>query len=374
MKLEKLLLINYRNYHYQLLDFHPGLNVLIGENAQGKTNLLESIYLSARGRPYKNVSDKDLIRIGERSAYVRAEIDRKKRNKTVEVKLSMVDKKRVRINEIEVENLKELSNQFELVLFAPEDLQIIKEGPSFRRDYLDELLKGIDKNYGQKLRNFQKILSQRNNLLKNRKDTWFDDQLNVLNKQLVQASHYLIQRRYQIAEEVSREAEKIHSKLSQGREELKIFYKSNALLEDEEGQSYYKEDEFEDNMDQLLDESYRRDLEYKNTDIGPHKDDLYITINKMPTRKYASQGQSRTATLSMRLAELSILEEHNEIAPILLLDDVFSELDQYRMQFLLESIGSYQTILTSNEIDALNPKVLTGHIFKVDQGKIERLT
>ncbi len=375
MILEKLLLINYRNYQYQLLDFHPRLNIFIGDNAQGKTNLLESIYLAARGASFKNVNDKDFIRFGERSGYVRAEIDRNDRKKIVEVKLSMVDRKRVRINEIEIENLKELKNQFELVLFAPEDLQIIKESPKFRRDFLDDLLKGIDSTYHQELRDFNRILFQRNNLLKHRDGSWFEEQLSATNQQLISFSYPIVKKRKKIIDELKVCAREIHSRLSENKEVLDLFYDSNCFGEKEgfeEDSSSFDKEAFHDKMNCLLDESLERDLDYRNTDIGPHKDDLLISINDLASRKYASQGQARTAALSLRLAELRIVEKYNKISPILLLDDVFSELDEKRTAFLLNSIDHYQTMITTNELDQVPLKQIDGQVFEVVKGQIKK--
>lgn len=380
MILEKLLLINYRNYQYQLLDFHSRLNIFIGDNAQGKTNLLESIYLAARGASFKNVSDKDFIRFGERSGYVRAEIDRNNRKKIVEVKLSMVDRKRVRINEIEIENLKELKNQFELVLFAPEDLQIIKESPKLRRDFVDDLLKGIDSAYGQELRDFNRILFQRNNLLKNRGGSWFQEQLSAINQQFASASYPIVKKRKVIIEELAGHAREIHSRLSEDAEHLALFYDSNCLEEKTEPSGEgtgeapsFDKDDFRDKMTCLLEDNLDRDLEYRNTDIGPHKDDIIITINDLSSRKYASQGQARTAALSLRLAELRLVEKYNKIAPILLLDDVFSELDEKRTKFLLESIDHYQTMITTNELESISVAQLSGQIYEVVNGSISKV-
>ena len=372
MFLEKLLLINYRNYHYQALSFSPGLNMIIGDNAQGKTNLLESVFLSARGKSFKRLGDRDLIRFGERSGYVRADMNRNDRMKSVEIKLSMIERKRIRINEVEVDNIKDLSNQFEVVLFAPEDLQIIKDSPDFRRDFLDDLLKGIYPVYGPLLREYQKILSQRNNLLKSSSSSWFSEQLAALDRQLVDSAVELVEYRKQLGKELAEEAARIHLRLTDGSEDLQVTYRSNTLTEETASRSLQKE-EFRQSLTGLLEGSRARDLDYRNTDIGPHKDDLDIFINGNPARKYASQGQSRTAVLTLRLAELAILEHYNRTAPILLLDDVFSELDQYRTEYLLKAIGGYQTLVTTNQLDGFpaNPEI--GQVFKVVNGQISHL-
>lgn len=365
MRIERLQLINFRNYAYQELRLHPLLNLILGENAQGKTNLLESVYVAARGSSFKNVSDRQLIRFGERSAYVRADIESENRKKAVEVKFSMVEKKRVRINEVELENLKELTNQFECVLFAPEDLELVKGGPGQRRDYLDDLLGGIARSYPSLEKQYQKILFQRNQLLKGRKDSWFSIQMEAYDQQLAHAALPLLRYRKGICGELARFARDFHQRLTEKQEQLQIHYRSNAM----EGDRLPKEEE----LLQRLQASRSRDLQFGNTDIGPHKDDIEIVINGVDARRFASQGQCRTVTLSLKLAELKALEAHNERKPILLLDDVFSELDQNRCQTLLETVKGYQTIITANQLDdTIQAEQFMGR-FLVKQGKIRTL-
>lgn len=366
MFLKELLLINYRNYRYQKVLFHPGLNLLIGENAQGKTNLLESVYLSARGTVFKNVRERELIRFGERSAYVRAVIDRNGQQKTVECKLSMVDRKRVRINEIEIENLRELSYQFDVVLFSPQELRLVQAGPAYRRGYLDSLLQGINLHYNKELGAYERILYQRNRLLKGRKDRWFEAQLSTLDQQLVQAAYRIVQQREALVQEIQEEAKGFHQKMSGGREKFGVQYETAIPLSDT----------FEKQMLQALIDSRDRDLMQKNTDVGPHKDDLLLTINGMPARRYASQGQSRTAALALKWAEVSILEAHNASAPLLLLDDVFSELDPNRSKQLLQMIGPYQTMITANRLGNLLTETPgeNGRIFHICQGVLSEET
>lgn len=366
MFLKELLLINYRNYRYQKVVFHPGLNLMIGENAQGKTNLLESVYLSARGTVFKNVRERELIRFGERSAYVRAAIDRNGKQKTVECKLSMVDRKRVRINEIEVENLRELSYQFDVVLFSPQELRLVQEGPSYRRGYMDSLLQGIDPRYNKELGAFERVLYQRNQLLKGKKDRWFEAQLLTLDQQLTENAYRIVQKRTELVQEIQEKAVGFHRKMSGGREILGVHYETIVPLSND----------FKTKMLQSLIESRDRDLAQKNTDIGPHKDDLLLTINGMPARRYASQGQSRTAALALKWAEVSILEVHNASAPLLLLDDVFSELDPNRGKQLLTMIRPYQTMITANRLGNLLSEIPgeNRRIFHVCQGVLREET
>lgn len=369
MKLERLLLINYRNYDYQRIAFHPQLNILIGENAQGKTNLLESVFFSARGCAFKHVTDRDVIRFGERSAYVRAEVDREGQEKIVEFKLSMVDPKRVRINEVELESIRELAYQFEVVVFSPEDLRIVQDGPSDRRRFMDELIRGIDGRYDTLLRRYQKILLQRNNLLKQTSDSWFDEQLAVYNRQLAEAAVKISAYRARLVEELSRYAGEYHAQLTDGNEALSIAYETNIRCLDEV-MSNASDGALVEGIIARLNASLARDLQYRNTDIGVHKDDLDIQIDGISVRRYGSQGQSRTAILALKLAELKLLKVHNRTAPILLLDDVFSELDPFRSKYLLESIRDYQTIITTNTIKGMDLSGVSGEVFRISAGRL----
>ena len=353
MILKKLCLINYRNYEYELLQFSPRVNIFFGKNAQGKTNLLEAVNFISKGNSFKTSNEKDLIKFGERSAYIRAEIEKNGVEKIVEAKLSMVDRKRMRINEVEIENLKELSNQFEIVLFSPETLQMIKDSPHFRRDFIDDLIIGIDPTYKKIIKEYNKILYQRNNLLKSRKDSWFEKELEALNQQIVKSGNEIVKKRKILISEVSDEAERVHYKLTYGHEKLSVEYETNC----------------DNDIYLSLKESYLKDIESGSTNIGPHRDDLDIKINGISTRKFASQGQARTASISFKLAELRILEKYNKTAPILLLDDVFSELDQRRIYDLLKVVNSYQTIVTTNELPNINFKDNT-LICRIHQGKV----
>ncbi len=360
MFLKRLVLVNYRNYEYQIFQPNPKWNILVGNNAQGKTNLLESIYLSARGTSFKSVRDREIIRFGERSAYVRAEIDRNGKEKIVEAKLSMVDRKRVRINEIEVENLRELTNLFDVVLFSPEDLRMVQDGPSYRRRYLDDILSAMDVSYSAQWSEYQKILLQRNHLLKRPVQAYYEQQLKAYEVQLIASAKKIIEKRGRIARALQKRIDEIHPHISHGEERLELTYVTNTPLVEH----------FEERMAALFQESCHRDREAGHTEFGPHKDDLVLKINGLPVRKYASQGQCRTAVLSLRLAEVALLEQQNGSAPIILLDDVFSELDSFRAKFLLESIRSYQTIVTANDVNGIQLPC-NSTVFRIENGQIQ---
>lgn len=364
MKLKHLTLINFRNFPYQEIDFDPDWNLFYGPNAQGKTNLLEGIYLAAHGSSFKKASDREMIRFGERSAYVKATIEEKEKIKEVEIKLSKVDRKRIRINQIEAEKIKELSSQFEVVFFSPQDLLLVKGGPSHRRSYLDELIKNIDPLYNKELRIYEQVLSQRNQFLRRPVDSWYERQLDIYDEQMAEAASFLFLKRAYASFLVQRYADYALKKLTSGKEKLSLSYLPGFC----EGK---EKEEQEDKLKHVDFRSYTRNPAYLGTikglfhdkileerakderlgfsQFGPHKDDLLLLINGLSTRKFASQGQVRTLTLALKLAELKIIERAKKTKPILLLDDVFSELDRKRSADLFEAIFPYQTMLTANE-------------------------
>lgn len=360
MTLQKLLLINYRNIAYQEIVLSPSWNLFYGGNAQGKTNILESIYLTAKGRSFKSGTDRDLIRFGQRSAYVCSELMRKKRKKQVEVKISMVDRKRVRINEVEVENWKELSDQFEVVLFAPESIALVQGGPAERRYFLDDLLKNKEARYGSCLQAYEKILAQRNALLKSPKDAWFDRQLDILDHQLAETGFQLLSGRQKILSELSPLAEQAMERMSGQKETVTLSYFSSAppAQEIENPQA----------LEQLLLDRRAEDQNQGFTGIGPHKDDLLLSVNGLSSRKFASQGQARSLTLALKLAEMKLVERYKGLRPLLLLDDVFSELDEERIRFLLAEISDYQAVLTANHLPLEAQQ--QGAVFQVKGGRI----
>lgn len=340
LRIEKLILINFRNYRNQEIDFDGPLHILQGANAQGKTNLLEGIYYCARGRSFKNVSERDLIRFGQKEGYLFAKIEKEDVEKTVEVKFSTAEKKRIRINEVEIENLEELHAQFDVVLFAPEDLEIVKEGPRERRKFLDHLIHSSHLYYRKLMQEYQRVLTQRNHLLKKgKREFLFEKQLSALDELLVQRAIPIYQIRKNYLLFLDRAARKAHREMTGGKERLELKYLSN--LKSDSAEEYAE----------ALKRSRERDVEYGNTDLGIHKDDILILVDGKSARDFASQGQQRTIILSLRLAEKQLYQIRNQSSPIVLLDDVFSELDENRAQALLKSVEDCQTIITTNFID-----------------------
>lgn len=360
MSLQELVLINFRNYDYERIPFFEGCHVFYGPNAQGKTNILESVYITAKGSSFKTTTDKKLIRFGQRSAYIRARIQEKEREKNVEIKFSMVERKRCRINEVEVDSAAELREQFDVVLFAPSHLELVKGSPAERRTYLDALLLSTDPTYRPLLRRYEKTLFQRNQLLK-MQGSWFEEQLNSYDRELAATAVPIVKKRREMVEEWEKETIFHHKLLSNGKETCRLFYVTNCVEEKELFLRQLKEERI-------------RDVEMRSTQIGPHRDEVEMVINSLPARLFASQGQIRTLTLSCKLAEMKIREKTHGLRPILLLDDVFSELDARRAKALLHLIHPYQSLVTTNAVDFLRCEEKDAHYYRVQSGHIARET
>ena len=358
MVLEHLALINFRNYAYERIDFSPGCNVFYGKNAQGKTNLLESIYITARGHSFKSVTDRELIRFGERSGYIQSDLRVGMRSKKVEFKFSRVDRKRVRINEVEVDRIKDLSAQFDVILFAPEHLELVQGGPSVRRKFMDDLLEAIEPQAASTLRDFSRLLTQRNTLIRRKPPQW-KEQLEIYDRQFSDLSLKIRRWRESLVSRLIAQAKIAHERISNGKEKLQIGYETNLKPDSDE-------------ILKQLRESREEDMVSGRTKIGPHVDDLEILLNDYPAKNFASQGQSRSITLSCKMAELSIREKEQKHQPLLLLDDVFSELDERRSADLLKSIGAYQSIVTTNHADFLKKMAPQSAFFEVREGRVYR--
>jgi len=356
--IKSIKLENFRNYDSLDLDFEKGTNILYGDNAQGKTNVLEAIYLSATTKSHKGSKDKEIIRFDKDEAHIRTFLDKEGMEYRVDMHLRKSKSKGIAINGQPIKKAADLVGLLNVVFFSPEDLSIIKNGPSDRRKFVDMELFQIDKFYLYNLNQYNKIINQRNKLLK---DFYFNTDLNetlqIWNMQLVSYGKQIINRREKFVEQLNEIIYDIHKNLSGGREELKIIYEPNVGEEDFE----YK-----------LKNSQERDIKLKMTSVGPHRDDFCFMVNGVDIRKYGSQGQQRTAALSLKLAEIEIVKKVTGDNPVLLLDDVLSELDSNRQNYLLNNIGDIQTIITCTGLDEfINNRFEIDKIFKVTNGIIE---
>lgn len=349
---------NFRNYEEISLDLSPGTNLFYGRNAQGKTNLLEAVYLAGTTRSHRGARDREMIKMGEEESHIRMEMDRFGNDYRIDVHLRKNHAKGIAINGLAIRRASELLGITGMVFFSPEDLMIIKNGPAERRRFLDSLLCGIDPVYLDNLARYRKCLLQRGKLLKEFPyDAGDLSMLDVWDAQTVDYGTRIIERRRSLLEELQRTAAGIHSALTGKAEELTLVYEENVSAGD-----------FAAKLRRMRDV----DLKMKTTSVGPHRDDLNIKSNGIDLRAYGSQGQQRTAALSLKLSEIDIYEKARGDRPVLLLDDVFSELDADRQQYLIESIKKTQTLLTCTGLDELlENRLKADQMFHVVRGGIE---
>ncbi len=340
MFVKSITLQDFRNYDHLEISLAPGLNVLVGKNAQGKTNLLESIFLCAIGRSARTSKDKEMIAFGKHSAKVMTTLDNKGSKRTIEIYLFDNRKKAIKIGGVPILKMGELLGELNAVYFSPDELKLVKDSPQERRRFLDISLSQYDRNYFYALSKYNKILEQRNTLLKSRNSV--KETISIWDEQLAIVGAKVIEYRLQLVEQLTVIANRAQQYLTGNHEELQLSYSSIAGLE-------------QDNIkEQLLDQyakTLEKDIELGYTTVGPHRDDLKIVVNGIDMRYYGSQGQQRTCALALKLAELEIFKQQRGEYPILLLDDVLSELDQTRREKLLQYVTRLQTILTCTDFE-----------------------
>lgn len=357
MYISTLKLEQFRNYDGLELSFSRGTNLFYGDNAQGKTNILEAIYFCGTTRSHRTSRDRELIRFDADEAHLRMEMTKKDIDYRIDMHLKKARAKGIAINGIAIRKAQELIGLGHFVFFSPEDLGIIKNGPSERRRFLDMELCQLDQIYVSSLADYNKVLLQRNKLLKDLSFRPQDiDTLDVWDEQLVRYGSSLIRSREKFVEKLSEIILPIHEKLSGGREKICVGYEKNVSA-----------DEFA----RTLAAGRDKDLYLKSTETGPHRDDLSFTVNGIDIRHFGSQGQQRSAALSLKLAEIELVKEATGDIPVLLLDDVLSELDTNRQHYLLDSIGEIQTFITCTGLEEYeNSPVQIDRIFHVDNGSV----
>lgn len=357
MILKSLELNNFRNYETLKLNFDAGTNILYGDNAQGKTNILESVYVSGTTKSHKGSKDRDMIRFGCEESHIRTVVEKNGLDYQIDMHLKKNKSKGIAVNRVPIKRAAELFGILNLVFFSPEDLNIIKNGPSERRRFLDLELCQLDSVYLLHLSGYNKILNQRNRLLK---DIPFHrellDTLDVWDVQLANYGCKIIEARKDFVSKLNQIVYDIHRKLSGGREELLLSYEPDTEAA-----------EFEERLKNVRE----RDLKFGQTTAGPHRDDLSFFIGDIDIRKFGSQGQQRTSALSLKLSEIQLVKHSIHETPILLLDDVLSELDSNRQNFLLNSIHDIQTIITCTGLDEfVKNRFQINKVFKVVEGHV----
>ncbi|NLV87870.1 MAG: DNA replication/repair protein RecF [Tissierellia bacterium] len=365
MHVKNIRLINFRNYYNLAMDFNKKINIFIGKNAQGKTNLLEAIYMCATGRSFRTNRDKEIINLSKNQAYIGADIGIGENEKFIEIKLDRDKPKRIRINKTELKNQKDLYSGLNIVAFSPDDLKLVKGGPQERRNFLDSEISQIKPVYNFNLNRYNKILFQRNNLLRlNKFQSNLEELLEVFDLQLAKIGTDIILERKKYIEELSNIVNVIHKNLTLGNESLRLYYSSNIeILENKSDMEKKYKDNLKKNM--------AKDIETGSTQLGPHRDDMLLSINNKDLKTFGSQGQQRTAVLSIKLSEVELIKKQRGHFPVLLLDDVFSELDKERKNYLIKSFKNMQTIITTTDsVDLKEMEGLDKSIFYIENGQI----
>ena len=362
MYIRKIELKDFRNYESLNLQFNKSVNLILGKNAQGKTNLLEAIYVTSVGKSFRTNKDAELIRFGCAFASVNIEVVKEDIDCDLEIIYANNQKKYAKIDGIKLKKTSELLKNVFIVIFSPEDLKIVKDEPEKRRKFIDRELCQIKPAYYDNLSNYKKILTQRNAYLK--EFNLNKSMLDVWDSQFAKYGAAVMHMRNSFLKELSVTAGQIHRKITNEKENLEIKYAPNieffSDLKEQEEKFYEK-----------IKEAYDADFRQRTTTKGPHKDDLALFIDGINVRSFGSQGQQRTCALSLKLAEIKIIEEETGYKPILLLDDVMSELDIERQEYLVKSLSGVQLFITTTEI----PEILTRKFpnytaYNVEKGRI----
>ena len=359
MVIKSLKLKNYRKYDLLDLTFDSKTNILYGDNAQGKTNILEAMYLTGTTKSHRGTKDRDLIKFGEEESHLETIVNKHGTDFQIDMHLKKNSPKGIAVNKIPIRRASELFGIIHFVFFSPEDLNIIKEGPSGRRRFIDLELSQLDKLYLNNLSNYNRIINQRNSLLKELyKQENLMETLDIWDLQLVDYGNKVMERREEFIRQVNKIISDIHFKLTGGKEKISITYeKSIGNL----------------SLEQALKKNRERDIRMKSTSAGPHRDDLCFMAGNLDIRKFGSQGQQRTAALSLKLSEIELVKQLINDTPILLLDDVLSELDKHRQNYLLDSIHDIQTVITCTGLDEfVNHRFSINKIFHVKNGKVAK--
>lgn len=359
MYIKTLQLLDYRNFKTLAIRLGENVNVFMGNNAQGKTNILEAIYYCAFARSHRTNRDKELVELNSNRSFIRVDVAKNRLDKRIDINILKDGKKAIQINSIKVSKIGELVGTFNVVMFSPEDLRIVKESPGIRRKFLDMELCQLNSKYYYNLVQYNKILNQRNTVLKNKSID--ESMLDVYDMQLAKYGELIIKSRLGYIDKLNQYAKDIHRDITSGKEEIEFKYISVVKnLED-----------IENSMLSQLKSARRKDIDKRTTSIGPHRDDFAILLNSMDAKIYGSQGQQRTSVLTIKFSSLKIIKELTGEYPVLLLDDVLSELDFSRKAYILRSIKGIQSIITCTGIEDLtNYLDEKSKVFKVKEGSI----
>jgi DNA replication and repair protein RecF len=356
MYIQKIKLQNFRNYDFEEIELYKGTNIFFGDNAQGKTNILEAIFISSLGKSFRTNKEKELIKENKENAKIEIEFVKEKR--TEKIKLDIADKKVFSVNEIILKKTSEIVGKINIVLFTPEDINILKNEPIKRRRFLNIMISQLRPLYIHLLSQYNKILEQRNNYLKQIKyENKNRSNLEIWDEQLINIGMKIFNYRKEFIEKINEKIKKIHLDTTENKEKIEIKYKSNVISEEE----------------------YRRKIKIKQEDdiqkgytsIGIHRDDFEIYINKKDVSVFGSQGQQRSSIISLKLAEAEVIYDEKEDYPILLLDDFMSELDKKRVKGFIKRIKDNQVLITCT--DKFDIDNMVYNVYKVEKANVERM-
>ena len=359
MIIKDLTLMQFRNYENLECSFDSKLNIIYGNNAQGKTNILEAIYVCATSKSHRSHVFKEMIKMGEKEAHIHVTIEKDESEYEIDAHLKSMGKKQFAINKLPIKKMDELLGALHVIMFSPEDLSLIKSGPKERRRFVDIELSQLSPIYFHYLQQYHKLLKQRNALLKEcqkNPSASNREQLDIWDIQFVQYGQKVIDLRTSFITELNEIYKKRHFDISGGQENMDLQYDLNVSSE-----------EFEVKLKRNQD----KDIRFGSSSVGPHRDDLVFDLNGVDLRKYGSQGQQRTAALSLKLSEIDLVISRIEERPVLLLDDVLSELDEHRQKYLMDHLSGIQTFITCTGVEDFISRD-DGHreIFHVVAGEI----
>lgn len=370
MYLKKLYLLHFRNYDNLLLTLHNGINIIYGENAQGKTNLLESIYVLAMTKSHRSFIDNNLIQNGSSYSQIKGQLHQDDIDNTYEVIIEN-KKKSITINDNTIKSVSDYISNINIIIFYPDDLDLIKSSPLIRRRFINSELGQLDGKYLNILSDYNKILKMRNDYIKliNQGESYDENYFNIITDYYIDKSIKLYQERYNFINLLNEQVEKIFKNIS-GLSNFHILYKNSFDFD-----SYDDADKMRIKMKNKIKNSYATEIRLKSTLFGPHKDDLEFYIDTKEVKNYGSQGQQRMAVLAIKLSEIEIFKNKTGNYPILLLDDVFSELDYMKKNNLLNYIrDNVQTIITTTELDNISPEIKRhAKLIEINSGKIKNI-
>ena len=354
MYIKEIMLQNFRNYKNEKIELNENTNIIFGDNAQGKTNILEAIFMLGLGKSFRTNKEKELIKENEKNSKI--EIKFVKNNREEKIKLEITDKKRFFINDIPVKKISEIVGKINIVLFSPEDIEILRNEPIKRRKFLNIMISQLRPIYIHLMSEYNKSLEQRNNYLKQIKyENKSKNNLEIWDEQLIKLGIKIYEYRKEFIEKINKKIKEIHSKITDNKENIEIKYKTNIS---------------EENYLKKLKENIELDIQKGYTSIGIHRDDFEIIINGKNVAIYGSQGQQRSSIISLKLAEAEVIYDEIEEYPVILLDDFMSELDKKRIHGFIKNIKNNQVIITCTEKIRLDTMVY--NLYKVENATVEK--